>query len=198
MSSNSLFNLKYREDQFYIGANYILIKGENQLIKQNDFSSQIHFGFLRDFPLNKKGNWSIAMGLGPSYTQFQSNIDFKTGLISPSFNSAKYISLNLPFEIRWRTSTPENYKFWRIYFGIKTTYIFSSKFKHDSSIENYSLKSLPFNKVQSGFTLNVGNNTWNLGLYLGLTPLFNDKFIVKNTEFKNLKQFKLGLIFYIL
>lgn len=117
-----------------------------------------------------------------------------------SFNKNKWIfnEIEAPFEIRWRTSTPENYKFWRVYFGIKTSYIFSSKFKYDSPNENYYESSLPFNKFQSGFTINAGNNTWNLGLYLGLRPLFNDQFIKKHSEFKNMKQFKVGLIFYIL
>jgi hypothetical protein len=200
---------KYREDQIYFGFYYNSLIGDPFDFSQNKFSSSINFGFIRDLPLNNKRDFGLGLGLGLSTSSYNHNFklnddgnDF-TGLIikdSNSFSKNKWVinELELPFEIRWRTSSAENYKFWRIYFGIKTTYIFSSKFKHDSSIENYSLKSLPFNKVQSGFTLNAGNNTWNLGLYLGLTPLFNDKFIVKNPEFKNLNQFKLGLIFYIL
>ena len=80
---DSLSNLKYKEDQFYIGTNYVLLKGDNDQVQQNDFSSQVYFGFLRDFSINKRGNFALAIGLGPSYTQFQSNIDFKTGSISP-------------------------------------------------------------------------------------------------------------------
>jgi len=46
--------------------------------------------------------------------------------------------------------------------------------------------------------LNAGNNTWNLGLYLGLNPIFNDEFGKNNMEIKDLKEFTLGLTFYIL
>ena len=46
--------------------------------------------------------------------------------------------------------------------------------------------------------LNAGNNTWNLSLYMGLKPVFNDEFGKLNPELKDLKDFSLGLIFYIL
>ena len=59
------------------------------------------------------------------------------------------------------------------------------------------IRDLPFNKFQTGFTLNAGNNTWNLGLYLGLQPLFRDNFVENNQMIKNIKQFKVGLVFYI-
>lgn len=180
---DSLTNLKYREDQFYIGANYVLIKGVNQSIQQNNFSSQIHFGFLRDFPLNKKGNWSIALGLGPSYTQFQSNIDFKTGLISPSFNSAKYISLNLPFEIRWRSSSSTSFSFWRIYLGSQIQYNFISD--NLSSLKNITTLS----------TINLGYNTWNFSLGYDLSNRLVDSVNNETTQFKLLT---IGLIFYLL
>ena len=46
--------------------------------------------------------------------------------------------------------------------------------------------------------LNAGNNTWNLSLYMGLSPIFNDEFRKLNPELKDLKDFSVGLIFYIL
>jgi hypothetical protein len=200
---------KYREDQIYFGFYYNSLIDDPSDFSQNKFSSSINFGFIRDLPLNSNRDFGLGLGLGLSTSSYNHNLklsvdgnDF-TGMIiedSDSFSKNKWVinELEMPFEIRWRTSSAENYKFWRVYFGVKTTYIFASKFKHESSIENYDLKSLPFNKIQSGFTLNAGNNTWNLALYLGLNPLFNDKFTVKYQELKNLKQIKLGLIFYIL
>ena len=181
---DSLSSLKYREDQFYIGANYILIKGENQLIQQNDFSSQIHFGFLRDFPLNKKGNWSFAAGLGSSFTQFQSNLDYKTGMLSPdNFNSAKYLSVNLPFEIRWRSSNSMSFSFWRIYLGTQLQYNF---IPDDFS----SLK-----KTTAISTINLGYNTWNFSLGYDLSGRLVNSDNNKLTQFKFLT---IGLIFYLL
>lgn len=180
---DSLSNLKYREDQFYIGANYLVIQSDNELINQNDFSSQIHFGFLRDFPLTKKGNWSIALGLGSSYTQFQSNLDYRTGSISSNFNSAKYISLNLPFEVRWRSSSSTSFSFWRIYLGSQLQYNFISE----------DLNMLK--KLTTVSTINLGYNTWNFSVGYD----FYNRFINSEDNFSN--QFKLltvGLIFYVL
>ena len=147
--------------------------------------------------------------MGYSNSSFHNNLKFSNSsnqldvkIISDldSFTKNKWVlnELEFPFEIRWRTSTPENYKFWRIYFGLKTSYIFSSKVRYESSSNNQTIRDLPFNNFQSGFTLNAGNNTWNLGVYLGLQPLFNKEFTNTHLNIKNLKQFKVGLSFYIL
>ena len=62
-------------------------------------------------------------------------------------------------------------------------------------MENYRLDKTPINSDQLGFTLNIGYNTWNIGLYKSIRPFFN-----KNVESlpQLLEQFKVGLIFYIL
>ena len=205
----------YREDQIYFGVFYnSLINGPSDL-NQNKFSSSISLGFIRDFPLNKERNFGLGLGLGLSTSSYHNNLNISVDnnnleyLIiqdSDAFNKNKWAlnEIEFPLEIRWRTSTSENYKFWRIYFGIKTSYIFSSKSVYESNanevsglIRNEKIRDLPFSKFQTGFTLNAGNNTWNLGLYLGLQPLFKDNFIKKNQMIKNIKQFKVGLVFYI-
>ena len=205
----------YREDQIYFGVFYnSLINGPSNF-NQNKFSSSISLGFIRDIPLNKERNFGLGLGLGLSTSSYHNNLnisvddnnlEYLTIQDSDVFNKNKWAlnEIEFPFEIRWRTSTPENYKFWRIYFGIKTSYIFSSKSVYESIasegsglIRNEKIRDLQFNKFQTGFTLNAGNNTWNLGLYLGLQPLFNDDFIKKNQLIKNVNQFKVGLVFYI-
>ena len=205
----------YREDQIYFGVFYnSLINGPSNF-NQNKFSSSISLGFIRDIPLNKERNFGLGLGLGLSTSSYHNNLnisvdsnnlEYLTIQDSDIFNKNKWAlnEIEFPFEIRWRTSTLENYKFWRIYFGIKTSYIFSSKSVYESNanevsglIRNEKIRDLPFNKFQTGFTLNAGNNTWNLGLYLGLQPLFKDNFVENNQMIKNIKQFKVGLVFYI-
>ena len=205
----------YREDQIYFGVFYnSLINGPSDF-NQNKFSSSISLGFIRDIPLNKERNFGLGLGLGLSTSRYHNNLnisvdsnnlEYLTIQDSDTFNKNKWAlnEIEFPFEIRWRTSTLENYKFWRIYFGIKTSYIFSSKSVYESNanevsglIRNEKIRDLPFNKFQTGFTLNAGNNTWNLGLYLGLQPLFRDNFVENNQMIKNIKQFKVGLVFYI-
>ena len=200
---------KYREDQIYFGVFYNSLINSPTDFNQNKFSSSINLGFIRDIPLNKSRNFGIGLGLGYSNSSFHNNLKFSNTnnqldakIISDldSFTKNKWVlnELELPFEIRWRTSTPENYKFWRIYFGLKTSYIINSKVRYESPSNNQTIRDLPFNNFQSGFTLNAGNNTWNLGVYLGLQPLFDEEFTKNHINLKNIKQFKVGLIFYIL
>ena len=200
---------KYREDQIYFGVFYNSLRNSPTDFNQNKFSSSINLGFIRDIPLNKSRNFGLGLGLGYSNSSFHNNLKFSNAnnqldakIVSnlDSFTKNKWVlnELELPFEIRWRTSTPENYKFWRIYFGLKTSYIISSKVKYESPSNNQTIRDLPFNNFQSGFTLNAGNNTWNLGVYLGLKPLFDEEFAKNHINIKNIKQFKVGLIFYIL
>ncbi len=200
---------KYREDQIYFGIFYNSLTNSPNNFSQNKFSSSINLGFIRDIPLNKSRNFGLGIGLGYSNSNFHNNLKFSKSnnqidgqIVSDldSFNKNKLVlnELEFPFEIRWRTSTPESYKFWRIYFGIKTSYIMSSKFVHKSPSDNQKINDLPFNNLQYGFTLNAGNNTWNLGIYLGLQPLFNEEFTKNQINIRNIKQLKVGLIFYIL
>src|SRR5690606_17661871 len=82
--------------------------------------------------------------------------------------------LEMPFEIRWRTSTASEYKFWRIYTGFKAGYVIASsaKFKGDpGKIKNTNIKDL--NKFQYGLTLSAGYNTWNFYLFYSLNPIFS-------------------------
>ena len=199
---------KYLEDQFYLGLYYTTLTSSPDNFNQNKFSSTLNFGFIRDLPLNEERNFGFGVGAGLSLSSSSSNLKFNeiNDVISVEIIDAEDFtknkwntsSIEIPFEIRWRTSTPTNYKFWRIYAGIKTSYLLSSKYKFESINNNYSLQNLPFRKIQSGITVNVGNNTWNLGFYMGLNPVFNEQFGQNNPRLKNLKELNLGLIFYIL
>ena len=42
----------YKEDQFYIGTTYNLLGKRPNGLKQSGFSSGIHFGMIKDMPLN--------------------------------------------------------------------------------------------------------------------------------------------------
>ena len=198
----------YLEDQFYLGLYYSTLTSSPENFNQNKFSSTLNFGFIRDIPFNKQRNFGVGLGAGLSFSSSSSNLKLSelnnviNGEIvsGEDFTKNKWntSSIEIPFEIRWRTSTPTNYKFWRVYFGIKTSYLLKSKYKFESISTDYSIQTLPFRKTQSGITVNAGNNTWNLGLYMGLNPIFNKEFGQNNPEIKDLKEFKLGLVFYIL
>ena len=199
---------KYLEDQFYLGLYYSTLTSSPENYNQNKFSSTLNFGFIRDFPFNEQRNFGVGVGVGLSFSSSNSNLklsDLNSSVSGEIVNGEDFTKnkwnttkIEFPFEVRWRTSTPTSYKFWRVYFGVKTSYLLKSKYKYESLNSNYTLENLPFRKTQSGITVNAGNNTWNLGLYMGLNPIFNKEFGQNNPNLKDLKEFKLGLVFYIL
>ena len=199
---------KYLEDQFYLGLYYSTLTSSPEDFNQNKFSSTLNFGFIRDFPFNEQRNFGIGAGFGLSFSSSNSNLklsDLNSSVSGEIVNGEDFTKnkwnttkIEFPFEVRWRTSTPTSYKFWRVYFGVKTSYLLKSKHKYESLSSDYTLENLPFRKTQSGITVNAGNNTWNLGLYMGLNPIFNKEFGQNNPNLKDLKEFKLGLVFYIL
>gem|GEM_PF-54374 len=200
----------YREDQFYISFTYNNLRNTPDGFKQNKFSPGITAGFLRDMPINKKRTWSIAAGLGYSLAVYNQNL-----VIDDSTNPTTYqligsnitdyskdkLSLHfidLPVEIRWRNSTPESHKFWRIYTGLKMSYLFYDQYKlvsADTTIKNSNNKDL--NKFHYGTYLAIGYNTWNIYAYYGLNSLFKSSAKV-NGETVGLGTMNFGLMFYIL
>jgi hypothetical protein len=200
----------YKEDQFYIGATYNLLGKKPKDVSQSGFSSGIHFGIIKDMPLNEERNVALGVGLGYSLNSFiqnlliekdsNGNITYTILEGSTTYSKNKYTNqlIELPIEFRWRTSTPTEYKFWRIYTGFKLGYLVTSttKFKGDSgSFKHRNISD--FNKLQYGLTLSVGYNTWNFYMYYGLSPIFSDKAILNGNDIKT-NTIKVGLMFYIL
>jgi len=196
---------KYREDQIYFSVYYNSLGNELDNFKENKFSSSFNVGFIRDIPISKSRKLALGIGIGYGINSFNNNMKLASNnqnsivLLSsrdiPKKNIFNFSEIQFPLEIRWRNSSPTSYKFWRVYAGLKYSKVLQSSFTHDSFMENYKLKSVPVNLDQLGFTLNIGYNTWNIGLYKSLRPFFNKKI---SSLPQNLEQFKLGLIFYIL
>ncbi|MGH1385983.1 porin family protein [Kordia sp.] len=200
---------KYREDQFYIGFTYNILQNRPSGISQNNLSNGIHLGVIRDFPINKRRNKAIGVGLGYSYnsyfhnlkaTETNSGITYQIIDSDESFKRNKYRThlVELPIEFRWRTSTAESYKFWRIYGGFKLGYIFSGVSKFVSNSETIKFQNDDINRFQYGLTLSAGYNTWNFHLYYALNKLFKDGTITTNGEQFEMSIIKVGLMFYIL
>lgn len=199
----------YREDQFYFGITYNLLGKMPQDMSQNGFSSGFHLGFIRDMPINKSRTVSFGLGLGYSTNSFNQNLLISKdgqGMLNyeiidgASFTKNKFSMhlIEIPFEFRWRTSTTDSYKFWRIYSGFKLGYVFTTTSKFSGSLQNIKLKNIDhFEKIQYGLTLSVGYNTWNAYLYYALNPIFKKEAKI-NDESIDINAIKIGLIFYIL
>lgn len=198
----------YREDQFYFAVTYnLLVQGPSGL-KQDRFSAGISLGFLRDMPINKDRTVAIATGLGLSYKNYYQNLTIQNIQgnlvydVNPynEFNSNKFRQylVDLPIEFRWRNSTYESYKFWRIYGGIKFSYVFSDKsILRDGETTSIVKNNPDFDKFQYGVYLSTGYNTWNVYAYYGLKPLFKSVQTL-NGENIDMRTMNIGLIFYIL
>ncbi|MXN92076.1 outer membrane beta-barrel protein [Flavobacterium sp. Sd200] len=198
---------KYREDQFYATITYNLMEGQPRGYAQYSFSTGISGGFLRDMPVNKRRNHSIAVGLGYSYNNIKHNLvvaktdvgNFYSIQSNNTFDRNKLVLhyAELPIEFRWRNSDSISHQFWRIYLGFKASYLFYSKAQlKDGGNDIKVINDANLNKFVLGSYISAGWNTWNLYAYYGFTPIYKDA--VLDGQKLNMHMLKLGLIFYIL
>lgn len=193
---------KYREDQFYFGLSHTLMQSKPQGFTPYSFSLGMNVGFLRDMPINKDRTLSIAPGVGFSYNNLRSNLGLnsqKEHIILEKYkkNSLSLHYLDFPIEFRWRNSTAESHKFWRVYLGFKASYLLSNRSK--TSTDDYSLifRNDPnIRKWQFGLYGSMGFNTWNFYVYYGLNEIYKKDILVDDSQ--RMRVLNLGLMFYIL
>lgn len=209
-SSKTELYKNYREDQFYASVTYNLLNNKPAGVSQSGFSSGFNLGFIRDMPINERRNFAFGLGLGISTNSYNQNLrieksnnDYIYSIIDESevnVSKNKFTTylVEVPFEVRWRTSTPTDYNFWRIYSGFKIGYLLYNSTKYKSEAGNENLSNISdFNKFQYGLTLSAGYGTWNFHVYYGLNSILDNNAKL-NDEVIDLKSIKIGLIFYIL
>ena len=197
---------RYADDQIYATISYAQFYEQPKEISKSNFSYSLSLGFMKDIILNKQGNISIAAGVGYGFDFFNHKLKVEEINNISTFSADNEISgnvfrshnLEFPLELRWRTSTANKYSFWRVYAGIKFLYNFSNKFQFDDALgSTFKYSNISnYNKLQYGLTLSTGFDEFNINLYYGLTPVFENSSI--NGEVINSKILKFGLIFYIL
>jgi hypothetical protein len=196
----------YREDQFYMHFSYNSLQNRPGGINQKKISFGLGLGFLRDIPINKMRTLAIAPGFGYSLAIYNHNLGIfsENGqtsyqvLTDYSKNKQTLHYLDFPIEFRWRNSTFQSNKFWRVYPGFKVSYMFYDRYKRETPTETVKMYNLTdLNKVQYGVSLAVGWNTWNFYAYYGLNPIFKSSATL-NGEHINMHTANLGLMFYIL
>lgn len=199
----------YREDQFYLTTSYNNLQKFPRGLSQNKLSPGISFGFLRDMPINKSRNKAIAIGFGYAFSQYNYNLytylDSDQSRVYEVLSSDIYYnknrlslhSIEFPIEYRWRSSNAESHKFWRVYTGFKIGYLFADKYHFVNDVQNFTLKNNPdLNKLNYGFYLSTGWNTWNIYGYYGLNSVFKN--VALNGSNLNMNTVNVGLQFYIL
>jgi hypothetical protein len=207
--SKDSINNNYLEDQLYIGITYntliSLPKGGG--IQQSGFSNGIFLGFIKDLPVNEQRNIGFGLGLGYGRNTYFQNIQITDENNTTVFdlvsnfkrNKISLHTVEIPFELRWRTSTIDEYKFWRIYTGLKLAYVLASNAKLiKEGITRKVTDISEVEKLQYGLTLGAGYGTWNLNIYYGLSDIFSGAQL-KDTIFSiGPRDLRIGLIFYIL
>lgn len=202
---------KYREDQFYVGVTYNLITKIPAGVNIKGLSGGINFGFMRDMPINDRRNIAVALGAGLALDQYgqtlfigenpdESTI-FRTLLDDVEYdkNRLNTAAIEVPFEFRWRTSTATEYKFWRVYAGMRLryTYWYRSYFRQpDNEVAQTDIPE--FQNLGFDATLSIGFGTFNFYVNYALTPYFKDAETENTLEKIGYQPLKLGLIFYIL
>ena len=201
----------YREDQVYVGITFNLLSNKPSGFEQNGLSAGVQAGVIRDFPLNKRRNKAIGIGIGMALDTYNQNllIAAPSGSETSTFaivdesvenvtNRFTSYTLEMPLEYRWRTSTATKYSFWRIHVGMKLGYVLRFKSTYQDDVLDVAIKDIPeINKFQYGPSFSFGYGAFNFQAYYGLNTLFNDDALL-NTEEVGIQVMRLGLVFYFL
>lgn len=201
----------YREDQFYFGFHINLMENLPSGVAQSGLSGGIIAGFIRDMPINKRRNIALGLGLGVSANTFGHNLfvgkdESGSGVfqalnrdeIDYSNNRFSTYVAEIPFQLRWRTSTPTESSFYRIYAGFTLGYMyhFRSRFEGEGRDLQFS-KIKELNRWRTGVHLSLGSNFVNFHIQYNFNSLFNAE--LENTgEAIDIEIIKFGFIFYIL
>lgn len=210
VSKDLFIDPKYREDHFYITIAYNYLIDRPDEFSQNSFSTNFAAGYLRDIPLSEDRRFAVAPGVGLALNGYIHNLNvsenpdgsYTYDIVSENDitkNRHTYMSVELPFEIRWRNSTPQSHKFFRVYAGMKVGYIFSNTSIYEANeVPSYRINNnADINKLYYGTYLSFGYNTWNLFVYYSLTPIYKDVKLTTGEDL-NMKTLGFGLQFYIL
>ncbi|WP_372945083.1 porin family protein [Muriicola sp.] len=202
-------DLNYLEDQFYVGLTYNFIVNKPETVNQQNLSYGLQLGFIKDLPLNEERNIGLGLGLGYAVNSYYSNLQvvelpegFRYQLLSSDLgvkrNKVETHLVEVPFEIRFRNSTPSEYRFWRLYFGAKLGYVLGGRAKTVAVDFKDSFYVTDIQKFRYGVMANFGYNTFNIHVYYALNNLFKDGLTLDTGQDLTFKPLRIGLIFYIL
>jgi hypothetical protein len=164
-------------------------------VEQGVYSFGIGAYWMKDIPLGKKSNISLAIGLGFDSHNFHHNGEFEftnlndggvyTDLVSRNGSSTleknKYAVnyVDLPFELRLRTmnkTIEERMKYnFRFYIGFKAGVLVNDHLKIEDATSKRKIFNLPNTlPYRYGPTLKIGINKLSFVAFYSLTTLFKE------------------------
>ncbi len=202
-------DMNYLEDQFYIGLTYNYIVNKPESVNQQNLSYGLQLGFIKDLPLNQERNIGLGLGLGYAVNSYYTNLQiveledgFRYQLLDSELgakrNKVETHLVEVPFEIRFRNSTPSEYRFWRLYLGAKLGYVLGGRAKTVTEDFKDSFYVTDIQKFRYGLMANFGYNTFNIHIYYSLNNLFKDGLTLDTGQELTFTPLRIGLIFYIL
>ena len=204
-----MVDTSYLEDQFYIGLTYNFLSNKPDNVSERNLSYGLQLGFIKDIPINSQRNVALGLGLGYAVNSYYTNLlatESGNGFVytildgSTDFNRNKVEThlVEMPLEFRWRTSSPTDYKFWRVYTGLKLAYVVGGRSKFVSDLQSTSFFNTDLRKFHYGLTLSFGYNTFNVHAYYALNTLFEDDVQIVDGPAIKVRPLRIGIIFYIL
>ncbi len=208
VEESDVISTRYLEDQFYVGFTYNFVRNIPDGLTQRNLSYGIQVGAIKDIPLNSRGTTALGLGLGLGLNTYYSNLTATQSNTTISYSLAENVTgfkrsklethlVEFPLEFRWRNSTLDDYRFWRLYAGVKAAYVIGARSKSVIEGVNSGFYNTDVNRFQYGLTLNVGYNTFNIHVYYALNNLFNDAVVLDNQSI-GFSPLRVGVIFYIL
>ena len=207
VSKDSVFiDPKYLEDQLYIGVTYNIFANTPDGFVKDGFAYGFSGGFIKDIPFNERRNIGMGVGLGYAFNTHIQNIvvtsndlNLNQATTNQDTYTIKTNSLEFPIEFRWRTSTLDKYKFWRIYTGLHISYVLNSSSIGERNDELIQLTEvLQLEDWQYAYCIAAGYGTWNFYLHYTLNPFFKGNSSFHDGGELKMNSFKMGLIFYLL
>lgn len=200
----------YLDDQLFVALTYNVLTSMPSDMKTYSFSNTLSLGYIRDIPLNRRRNIGLGAGLGFSFHNYYSNLAMtKDAAGSPHIalmDSEDYKSnrfsmqtLDIPFQIRFRGSTAEKYKFWRVYTGVTASWVI----KDYSTCNDGNLKARYYNLpyLQTWlFTANlqVGYGKFTLKADYTLNSMFRSSRVGEIAGLDDTRSLSIGLLVYLL
>lgn len=200
---------RYLEDQLYVGITYNFLLNKPEGVTQRNLSYGLQAGIIKDLPINSKRNLAFGIGLGYAVNSYNTNlqaIEAANGIQYMAISSTTSFKRNkiethlieMPIEFRWRNSTADSYKFWRIYTGVKLGYVVGSRSKFVSDDSKQSFYNTDTENFHYGLIFNFGYNTFNIHAYYSLNDLFEKETITTDNVTIGFTPLRIGIIFYIL
>lgn len=200
---------RYLDDQLFVALTYNVLTSMPQQMNQYSFPNTISFGYVRDIPLNKRRNIGLGVGVGYSFHTYYTNLSMTKNdsgplisiMDSDQFKNNRFSmqSIDFPIQLRFRGSTAEKYRFWRVYAGVTPSWVVRTHATVKNDYMKVRYYNLPYLENWL-FTANlqVGYGKFTLKADYTINTLFKSSLVQDVPGLEDTRSLNFGLLVYIL